>query len=214
MDDRGELRGVVPARQRRSRATVERILGATEELITQRTFSELTVQDICTAAEVSTSSFYARFPAKEDVLLALFDLHQREARASLEVSLREVQHAEGTRDEVLAVLLDHFVRFTRRNGPVMVSIFREPNLTDRYYAFSGEVNEQLMELVVAIYGVDSMQFRRRAEFAVRVCAAAAQRAIGLPTRFGERMGMDDDELVVELTRMASAYMDDAVRRSS
>jgi AcrR family transcriptional regulator len=201
-----DLRGVVPARQRRSREAAERILSATEDLISERAFGDLTVQEICAAAEVSSSSFYARFPAKEDVLLALFDLHQREAKASTEASLADVAAAEGGRDEALAVLVGHFLRFARRNGPVMVSIFREPALIDRYYALSGEVNDRVVDYLCLLYGTDTRGFRRCAEFGTRVCAAAVQRAIGLPTRFGERMGLDDDEMVEELTRMMSGYL--------
>lgn len=206
MGDTSDLRGVVPARQRRSREAASRILSATEQLISERAFGELTVNDICTAAEVSSSSFYARFSTKEDVLLALFDLHQREARAAAEASLLEVARAAGGRDEVLPVLVEHFLRFARRNGPVMVSIFREPALVDRYYALGGELNDRLVDYLCELYGNESRLFRRRAEFAVRVCAAAIQRAIGLPTRFGERMGMDDGELVEELTAMMSGYL--------
>jgi AcrR family transcriptional regulator len=203
-----DLRGVVPARQRRSREVAERILSATEQLISERAFGELTVQDICAAAEVSSSSFYARFPAKEDVLVALFDLHRREAKVSAEDSLREVAAAGGDRQQALAVLVGQFLVFARRNGPLMVSIFREPALVDRYYALSNEVNDLLVDYLCGLYEIDARSFRRRAEFGVRVCAAAVQRAIGLPTRFGERMGLDDTEMVEELTRMMSGYLDD------
>jgi AcrR family transcriptional regulator len=204
-----DLLGVVPARQRRSREAVARILAATEGLLEHRPFGELTVQDICEAAEVSPSTFYARFPAREDVLLALFDLHQREARDAAEASILEVAKVSGDTDELLSAMLTHYLRFVRRNGPVMVSIFREPTLVDRYYALGGEVSDRLLDLLVASYGVDNREFRHRAEFAVRVCAAAARRATGLPLRFGERMGMSDDELVRELTAMASGYLAEA-----
>ena len=48
-----QLPGVVPPMQRRSQQAVERILVATDGLMATRPFKELTVQDICLAADVS-----------------------------------------------------------------------------------------------------------------------------------------------------------------
>ena len=126
-----QVRGVVPPKQRRSRETVERILRAADELVAQRPFREITVQDLCLAAEVSSSSFYARFPAKEDVLLALFDLHSREAREDVASAIGEVVDRSGSIDEVTRALLVTYLRFVRRNGAVMSSIFDDPGLISR-----------------------------------------------------------------------------------
>jgi AcrR family transcriptional regulator len=208
-----DVRGVVPPKQQRSKMAVERILRAAEELVEQRNFHDLTVQELCIAAEVSPSSFYARFPAKEDVLIALFDLHSREARDDATVAILEVAERSGNEEDMVRALLAAYLRFVRRNGPVMVSIFAEPSLTDRYWSLSSEIYDELEDVLGGIFGASGNEFVLRSEFATRVAAAALQRAVGLPTRFSERMGMNDTELVDELTAMVTPYLQTAANIS-
>lgn len=211
-----QVRGVVPPKQRRSRETVERILRATEELVFERPFREITVQDLCIAADVSSSSFYARFPAKEDVLLAVFDLHSREARDDAAAAIGEVVDRSGSVEEVARALLGAYLRFVRRNAAVMTSIFDDPALTARYLALGTEITDDLGLLLGQLFGTEDRTFRRRAEFAARVAGTVVQRALGVPTHFGERMGLTDDQLLDELTAMLTPYLraaaDDALDR--
>ncbi|MFZ4519337.1 MAG: TetR/AcrR family transcriptional regulator [Microthrixaceae bacterium] len=201
-----QLKGVVPPKQQRSRETVARILRAAEDLVADRAFRDITVQDICISADVSPSSFYARFPTKEDVLLALFDLHSQEARADATAAIGEVVERSGTVDEVVRALLGAYLRFVRRNGQVMTSIFSEPALVERYMALGSEITGDLGRVLGALFGADDRQFLVRAEFAARLAAAGIQRAIGVPTHFGERMGLDDEQLLDELTSMLTPYL--------
>lgn len=57
--------------QARSRATMDRFLDATAELLEHRPFEEISVQDIVRRAGRSVGSFYGRFRDKDGVLLAL-----------------------------------------------------------------------------------------------------------------------------------------------
>lgn len=59
---------VRPPQQDRSRRTLERIVRAALELIAERGVDGASVQDIARRAKASVGSFYARFPAKEDLL--------------------------------------------------------------------------------------------------------------------------------------------------
>lgn len=207
-----DVRGVVPPKQRRSKETVERILRAAEELIAERNFHDVTVQDLCIAADVSASSFYARFPAKEDVLLALFDLHSREARDDAAAAIVDVVERSGSDHDMVRALIAAYLRFVRANGPVMVSIFADPSLTDRYWSLGSEIYDELESVLGGIFGGEGPEFVVRAEFATRVAAAALQRAVGLPTQFSERMGLDDEQLVDELTDMLTPYLRAAATR--
>lgn len=208
-----ELKGVVPPKQRRSRETVAKILTATDRLVVDRSFREITVQDLCNEAGVSASSFYARFPAKEDVLLAVFDLHSQEAKVDAAEAMQVVVDRAGTVDEVVRALLGAYLRFVRRNGPIMLSIFGDPTMTDRYWNLGSEISGDLVGVLCVIFGADGREFRTVAEFAARVAAATIQRAIGLPTNFGERMGLGDERLLDELTAMLTPYLRTAAEES-
>jgi len=77
-----EKQRVVPPRQARSRATLERILDALQDLLRTKRFEEITVRELVERSETSTGSFYARFPTKETLLPALYDRYDTELRRS------------------------------------------------------------------------------------------------------------------------------------
>ena len=58
--------------QERSRQTCERILAATEQLLRDRLFEQISVADIARTAKASVGSFYARFAKKTDLLPDLY----------------------------------------------------------------------------------------------------------------------------------------------
>ena len=204
----------MPPKQRRTQANVDRILAAADALVAQRPFSEIAVLDICVEADVSTSSFYARFASKDAVLSALFERHTDVARAQLGEAVAAALSGDADARQVVKLVLSHFVGFVRANEPLMRSIYDAPTLNERYWVLTTEASDALCELLRTVYGVDDPAFRRRLELGVRVAGAAVQRAVGLPMSFGERIGMTDEELVEELGQMLAAYFDDAALLAS
>lgn len=71
--------------QSRGHATQERFAGATEALLRDRPFEEITIQDIVRRARKPIGSFYARFGSKE----ALLPLLYRRYDARLETRVQE-----------------------------------------------------------------------------------------------------------------------------
>lgn len=67
-----------PAKQARSRQTLDRILLATRELLYEKEFEEITIAEIAQRAKSSCGAFYSRFPSKEALLPALYDAYSRE----------------------------------------------------------------------------------------------------------------------------------------
>ncbi len=68
-----ESPGVRPPTQARSHRTFTALLDATEELLEDRLFADVSVQDIVDRASSSAGSFYARFASKKALLGALQD---------------------------------------------------------------------------------------------------------------------------------------------
>lgn len=64
--------------QARSKATLERIVDATIELLETRTFDEITISEIVARARSSVGSFYARFPDKSALLDYLDERYARQ----------------------------------------------------------------------------------------------------------------------------------------
>lgn len=81
------LRWVRRAQQERSQKTLERILDATEELLAEDTFDQITVQQIVKRARSSVGSFYGRFPDKRALLHTVHERFVEEALATAEEAL-------------------------------------------------------------------------------------------------------------------------------
>ena len=62
---------LIPPRQARSRATLERALNAGVEILEEGDWEAFTVAEVCRRADVAVGSLYSRFPTKRALLLAV-----------------------------------------------------------------------------------------------------------------------------------------------
>ena len=69
--------GPRPPRQKRSEATLARILEAAKALLATQDLDDITVEDIAREAGVSVGSLYTRFKGKDELLTHLLDATQR-----------------------------------------------------------------------------------------------------------------------------------------
>lgn len=76
--------GVRAPRQSRSRASMDRVLAATEELLEERLLEDLTLGEILARARVSVGSFYARFGNREALVPLLHDRYDERVRVICE----------------------------------------------------------------------------------------------------------------------------------
>jgi AcrR family transcriptional regulator len=67
------ITSVRPPRQDRSRASLERMLSATERLICLKRFEDVTIAEIVRRSRTSVGAFYARFEGKADLLPCLYE---------------------------------------------------------------------------------------------------------------------------------------------
>lgn len=73
MTTRSDTEWVRAPRQARSQQTLQRFLDATQQLLEERSFEEITVADIVRRADRTVGSFYARFDDKYAVLYELVE---------------------------------------------------------------------------------------------------------------------------------------------
>jgi AcrR family transcriptional regulator len=69
--------------QARSRDTLRALLDATERLLAQQHFEDISIHQILEASGVSTGSFYARFHSKEDLLPHLYQEYSEDLRTRM-----------------------------------------------------------------------------------------------------------------------------------
>ena len=122
--------------QARSRRTLDAILEATEGLLRDKPFEEISVAEIILAAGSSTGSFYARFPSKEALLPALYERYHRALKPRQEAA----EAAFGTAPS-LASLCEGVAR-------AFAESFRaQPNLMRAIVLYARTRSEELAPLI-------------------------------------------------------------------
>lgn len=195
-------RVVRPPRQERSRETYERILDTAEQLLADRPFELVSIDDIVNEAVVSRSSFYARFASKEALLDPLFERYAQRAREAVTLSL-------GAHGLDPAVVIEESIRsyltFARR-FQLPTSTFESAGLVRRD-RLENDVLSMIAEAYLHAVGrPDDRELAVRVAFAARSSAAIIIRAVSPPHEFAVRLGFDDERLIREVTVMATAYL--------
>lgn len=121
--------------QERSRRTLERLLEAAGELLEERTFHELTVQEVVKRAGSSVGSFYARFEDKEALLDYLDELYARQMIALVNELAEELEaEPAGSLRATARAVLGRLVPFHRsRRGLIRALVLRARERREVHY---------------------------------------------------------------------------------
>jgi len=196
--------------QDRSRETLERIIKATREIMDGRDYETISVQEICGRAEVSTSSFYARFANKEALLLSVHEAHRAERAARLSRYVTDVNWDELSMIEVVRACLKLYVEDRRKLDPLLRSLMlaemRFPKIAAERATVDASGVDIIRNRLMKIIGADRPGMSEKIEFAIRVVCTAAQEAIRPPSQFADCMNLSDQALVDELSLMFCRYV--------
>jgi len=135
-----------PSKQQRSKATQERILNATAEILKTQSFDFISVRRIVDVAETSIGSFYARFRDKDALLAALYERDELRLEKRLLRLSRQIDQASSI-DAIARLAADH----------VVVRYGENPALSRALFEFSmrapeSEEAQQLSDLRARQYG--------------------------------------------------------------
>ena len=104
-------------KQRRSRDTLERMLGSAETLLAKKGFEEITISEVVTGARTSVGAFYKRFSGKAALLQALYDRYSDELAEMTERNLRTESYKGATLENRVRRLMKILVgAYTERRG--------------------------------------------------------------------------------------------------
>ena len=133
--------GVRVAQRRRREDTRRRILSVARELLEDRPWSEISVEDIMDGAELSRTSFYRHFDDRQLIVVALVD--------ELELSFEEIashwtqsdqdheQNLKRALTELVVIHVDHG-RVLQAMSDIATS---DPDLREAYLALHGRLTE-------------------------------------------------------------------------
>lgn len=216
--DRAELhgarstRGVVPGKQQRSRQKLVRIVDATERLMVDREFDQISVLDICIEADVSASSFYARFVDKAALLEHVHDRFLDRMRADLEAALSSIREVDGDLDAVIHALTRAYGDYLVELGPIRHTMRRaaiaRPDLANRRVQVVSEMTDAFVAAVVARFGDDGdAGFAVRVSVATHVVTAGLQAAYLAPVQFADAIAVPREEIPTLTAEMWLAFVD-------
>lgn len=202
-----------PPRQRRSAATLDRIVRAAEELLAERSFEEATVDDIVSRAGSSKGSFYSRFADKEALLAYLGG----ECTARAKATWAEQLDPEATGGVPLEEVVDRFVGRLldeyERSGPVLRALMLESRLrpgteferlTDELDAHIRNALRRFLEArLKELPGVDPAQ---AATIGMLMLDSTAREAAFFANGRGGPLAVEPKALRRELVRAYVAYL--------
>jgi AcrR family transcriptional regulator len=206
---------VQPPSQARGQRTLTRIVEAAERLLKQRAFEDITISDIITEAEVSTGSFYARFPAKEALLPYLYDLYN----AEIDAEWKRIEAAGGLQSPNLRAAVTHFVEYSGKSVRSMRWLLKAMAIYARQHpeqipASVKERNERFYRVVAASFtkhmkGPRADAERRARTMTYTIITLTREHALFGAAPLSAVLNADRKTFERELVRMATAYLEAA-----
>lgn len=205
---RGRAEGIGAPRQARSRATLDRIVTATQELLETRTFDEISISEIVARARSSVGAFYARFADKAALLDYLDELY---ARRVLEGSEAAVRGAPGdtTLEEDVNGLITFLVRMHRVQPGLLRTLIVEARrqsegaFRERTRRMNQTIPPVMEGLLTKSDRIAHPQPRRAVYLGLLMVFSTIREVTLFPEGLAEFVDYDDEELIAEL---ADAYL--------
>lgn len=198
------VEGVVPPKQARSSAVLQRILGAMDKLIYEKAFDEITIPEVAALAGCGMAAIYSRFKDKASILAALHE----SLRSNL-LSVDEVfppgHWQTYTVDENLRALVQRLVEYYSNNRGLLSAtlMMKDQGCYERAAKniahISRLLTEHLQEYVEngrEVIDPVAVDVGIRAVF-----ATLQQRLIFFPVLVGSQAPQTDEELCNQLTRL-------------
>ena len=144
---------VKPTHQARSQETLERLLEAAEEIVSEKGFDNATVSEIVRRAKSSVGAMYARFNDKDSLLVCLHERFCEQAIATTEAALDPTRWAGASIREILTAALPFVVHvYKQKAGLIRAFMIRgsgDAQFAERASRVSREISERLVSLLMA-----------------------------------------------------------------
>ncbi len=201
--------GVFPPKQARSAATFQRILDATDALLRERDFEEISVFEICATAKVSVSSLYSRFESKQAILATLCDEMARTSIERMQSTIATVaDHFDRTGEldlmAVARVAVDTYARQLQENRRLVSSLQAFPALWRRHQRQNNFMVRAAAEQFLQRLHIEDPVLVDRIAILAAVLGPACQRMLIDGTSISD-LGIAEDALLDEMATMAASY---------
>lgn len=177
MGESVQLEWVNPPQQERSKATLERLLDASEMLIVELGYERTTVAAIARAAGSSVGAFYARFTDKDALLLTLGERFYDQASATVTSVLEPERWQDVPLSGALPTILAFTARMFRERQQLIRAIMqlstRDPDVDSLGSRLATHIGDRIEALLIARDEMPGHPRPRAAlEFAVYIVLSA------------------------------------------
>ena len=199
---------VTAPRQERSQRTLERILVALGELLSEKSFDQISMVELAERAGCAVTSIYARFKDKWSMIAALHESFRDDALVRIDAFLAPERWRGATADAIIAATTAALVAAYHEHRHLMRAVL----LTDdpRVYARAASVGQHAVERLFRVLpqaaGPAGDAFRRHVRFGVRVVMAVLQQVVLMEAGAGERTARANSEFARELAVLMTAYL--------
>lgn len=201
---------VIAPRQARSRATMERIVTAAEDLLLEKPFDQITIAEISARSRSAPTAFYARFSDKTALLL---EIHERFLARTSETLLAALDNA-ASRDahlpDLIGAIVTEVVQLYTRHHHLLRSVLLTDNATmyERAAELTRTVSTAIAARIPREPGPAAAEAERDVDFGVRTVLAVVQQHVLFGASSPARFTTDLDELAERLTVLVRAYLRD------
>ena len=206
--------------QSRARATLGRVLAATEELLRTRAYADVSLSAIASAAGVTTGAIFARFADKDSLLLALDEWLATAITLEADKVLDPAAWAHAPLEASLERLFQATIRIHRQHAGVIRAVGARrdyPPLRDRLNAANRDRGERVRKCVGAAPGQPPRPPSDPAvDLALLMCVSVIRETIVFGGYWPQRLPGTDRALARELARAFAAQISAspaALRRS-
>lgn len=206
--------------QARSRATLDRLLGAAQQLLAEERFDAATVHEIVRRAGSSVGAFYSRFPDKDAFVQCFDERCFTNAQALWETFFSSAGWREATLEEALGSLVRVMVEKSRLHKPALraIALYHRNRPDPSFQERAARVNEYLLAQVRERVRA-SGRFTNCAnptaviDLGMVMVTSAVREIILFDKGYGAER-LSDEELIGELTRALLSYLGIAAKKPS
>jgi AcrR family transcriptional regulator len=202
------LAWVRPAHQARTRAALNRLLDAAEELLAEKGFDEMGIVEIARRAGTSVGGFYRRFRDKDGLLHALHERFCEDALATADEALDPTKWAGASLPEILSQVTGFLVQIHRdREGLFRAFLLRgvtDTAVRERTEKVFQHMAERLRELLDGRRDeISHPDLDTAADVALRAVLGSLDLTIQLRPN---ALHIDEQRLTAELSRVFTSYL--------
>lgn len=167
---------IKPPQQERSRKSLQKLLEAAREVISERGFGKSSISDITQRAGLTVGAFYQRFESKEAMLHALHEETVANDIKEMQERLDPDEWEGVTAQEILREIIENSLRISDRDSSFQKSCYQRALSDPTFAGREAEVRETMFNLAFPLVlsklpNGRSVASRNRLKFCLMMIAA-------------------------------------------